>query len=126
MQVGGGGGAGKPIVDDVVLAKYIDKASPRLLFACLKGEHFIEAILTVAMINGAETFDKVVIKMTDVLVTSINSGVNETYGGIIENVALNFAKVEFIYTPQTLGGSGDAQIDFTWNLERNTDEGVSW
>ena len=123
MHVGGGGGSGKPMVEDVVLTKYVDRASPDLMLACLNGTHFSEAILTVAASSGDASFDYIVITMEPVLVTSVATGGNEEYGRITENVTLNFAKVTFSYIPidpQT--GEPLEPIKFTWNIEKNVQE----
>lgn len=60
--------------------------------------------------------------MTDVVVTSVAMGANENYGRATETVSLNFSKVNFSYTPQKPDGTGDAPIDFTWNILRNQPE----
>ena len=92
FHIGGGGGSGKGIVEDLVITKYVDKASPKLLLNCLKGSHFTEAILS---IGNSVNPDYLVITMSPVLVTSVLSGGKQDYGPATERVSLNFAKVKF-------------------------------
>ena len=121
MRVGGGGGKGKAQVQDLVVTKYVDKASPGLMLACLKGDHIPEAILFVIK-AGYSPLEYIKITMSDVMVTSVTPGGNQDIGLTTENVALTFAKVTFSYTPQKADGSPDAAVEFTWNIEANRQE----
>jgi type VI secretion system secreted protein Hcp len=121
MHVGGGGGAGKVDVQDISLTKYVDKATPTLIKMCCNGKHFDEVLLT-ARKAGEEALEYFKIKMTAVLVTSINTGGSGGEDRLTENVSLNFAKYEVAYTPQKEDGSGDAEITVTWNIEKNVEE----
>ena len=120
-HVGGGGGAGKSFVEDMVLTKYVDKASPSLLLACLNGGHFPEAVLTVVS-GGDQPFDYLVITMSDVLVTSVGTGGSDDFSLTTEKVTLNFAKVKYSYTPREASGVPGEAIHFTWDIEKNTQE----
>jgi type VI secretion system secreted protein Hcp len=121
MHVGGGGGAGKVNIQDLSLTKYVDKSSPTLIKMCCNGNHFKEVLLT-ARKAGGEALEYCKIKMSGVLVTSVNTGGSQGEDRLTENVSLNFAKVEFGYTPQKEDGSGDAEISIIWNIERNVEE----
>ena len=121
MHVGGGGGAGKVNIQDVSLTKYVDKASPNLMRACCDGEHLPEATLTIRK-AGKDALDYLKIKMSPVLVTSLDTGGSGGEDRLTENVTLNFAKVEVGYTPQKQDGTGDAEISLIWNIEKNVEE----
>ena len=122
MHVGGGGGAGKVSVEDLSLTKLSDKASIGLLRACFSGTHFSEAILIVHK-PEPNPMDYLVIKMSQVLVTSISTGENSAEEIVKEMVTLNFAKVEVNYTPiDPKTGAPGATMDFTWNIEKNVEE----
>lgn len=121
MHVGGGGGAGKVEVQDLSLTKYVDKATPTLIKMCCNGKHFKEVLLT-ARKAGEQALEYFKIKMSDVLVTSVNTGGSGGEDRLTENVSLNFAKVEVDYTPQKEDGSGDAEIAVIWNIEKNVEE----
>lgn len=121
MHVGGGAGSGKVNIQDVSLTKYVDKSSPNLMRACCNGEHLTEATLTVRK-AGKDALDYLKIKMSPVLVTSLDTGGSGGEDRLTENVTLNFAKVEVGYTPQKKDGTGDAEISLIWNVEKNVEE----
>ena len=121
MHVGGGGGSCKVNIQDVSLTKYVDKSSPSLMRACCNGEHLTEATLTIRK-AGKDALDYLKIKMSPVLVTSLDTGGSGGEDRLTENVTLNFAKVEVGYTPQKPDGTGDAEISLIWNVEKNVEE----
>lgn len=121
MHMGGGGGAGKVDVHDIALTKQVDKATPVLMKMCCNGKHIKEALL-VTRKAGEQSLDYMKIKMSDVLVTSVNTGGSGGEDRLKESVTLNFAKVEVGYTPQKPDGSGDAEISINWNIEKNVEE----
>ena len=121
-QVGRGGGAGKAEIENLAVTKYVDKASAYLMLACLKGEHIPEATITIRKSGEDGSFVYIVIRMTDVVVTSVAMGANGNFGRTTETVSLYFSKVNFSYTPQKADGTGLAPIDFTWNILRNQPE----
>ena len=119
--MGGGGGSGKVAVNDLSFTKYIDSASNALLMACCKGTHHDDATLIVRKAGGSPV-EYVVIKMTEVMVTSISTGGSGGEDRLTENVTLNFAKFEFKYQPQDekgakKGGTKDASWDIAGNAE---------
>jgi type VI secretion system secreted protein Hcp len=59
-----------------------------------------------------------VIKMTDVIVTSVGQS-DASGGSSAENVSLAFAKVDYAYSPQKQDGSLDAAIHFKYDLKAN-------
>ena len=76
-----------------------------LMKMCCNGKHFDEVLLT-ARKAGGEVVDYLTIKMTDVLVTSVNTGGSAGEERLTENVTMNFAKYEVTYTPQEKDWSG--------------------
>jgi type VI secretion system secreted protein Hcp len=117
-HVGGGAGAGKVNVQDLSFTKYVDKASPDLMLATCNGKHFGTATLTVRK-AGENPLEYMVIKMTDVLVTSVSTGGSGGEDRLTENVTLNFAKVEFKYTEQTATGGKGAMPEMKWDIAGN-------
>jgi type VI secretion system secreted protein Hcp len=118
MHVGGGGGAGKVAVQDISVTKYVDTSSPNLINTCCTGKHYPEATLTVRK-AGDNPVEYMIIKMTDVLITSISTGGSGGEDRLTENVSLNFAKVEVIYTPQAKDGSAGASVETGFDIEEN-------
>lgn len=117
-HVGGGAGAGKVNVQDISVTKYVDKASPPLMLYCCNGKHLANAQLIVRK-AGENPLEYIVIKLTDVMITAVSTGGSGGEDRLTENVTLNFAKVEFTYTPQDAkGGKGDP-IPMGWNIAEN-------
>jgi type VI secretion system secreted protein Hcp len=115
---GGGAGAGKVNVQDLSVTKYIDSGSPSLQLACCNGKHFKQALLTVRK-AGEKPLEYLVVKMSEVLITSVSTGGSGGEDRLTENVTLNFAKVEVTYTPQDATGKGGDPIPFGWNIAEN-------
>jgi type VI secretion system secreted protein Hcp len=86
MDSGTGGGSGRPQVQDISIVKYVDRASPGLLFKCLNGEYLNEAILTVRK-AGKDPIEFLVITLSAVTVTSVSTGASggEDYLFITDN-----------------------------------------
>jgi type VI secretion system secreted protein Hcp len=115
---GSGAGAGKVSVQDISITKYIDKASHILAGACCKGTHFKEAKLTVRK-AGDKPLEYLKLTLNDVMITSLSTGGSGGDDRLTESVALNFAKFKYEYTPQKGDGSGDATVDFGFDIAAN-------
>ena len=115
---GGGGGAGKASFNDFSFTHRIDKASPNLLKACATGEHIKEATIT-ARKAGKGQQEFLIIKMNDVIVTSVALSSAADTSATAESVALRFAKVDFEYKPQKPDGSLDAGVSFKYDIKAN-------
>src|SRR3954464_481444 len=102
---GGGGGAGKATFHDLSFTHKIDKASPLLMKGCATGQHLKEATITHRK-AGKSQQEFLIIKMNDVIVTSVTNG--ESQDSHVESVSLAFAKVDLEYKPQKRDGSLDA------------------
>jgi type VI secretion system secreted protein Hcp len=118
MAFGGGGGEGKASFHDFNFTHHLDKASPVLMKACATGEHIKEATITVRKAGkGQQEF--LVIKMADIIVTSVAPGGSGGDGGTMESVALQGAKVDLEYKPQKADGSLDAGVHFKYDIKGN-------
>jgi type VI secretion system secreted protein Hcp len=115
---GGGGGEGKASFHDVNFTHHVDKASPVLMKACATGEHIKEATITVRKAGQGQQ-DFLIIKMSDVIVTSVASSVDSEGAATAESVALEFAKVDLEYKPQKPDGSLDVGLHFKYDLKAN-------
>ena len=115
---GGGGGAGKASFNDFNFTHHVDKASPVLLKACATGEHIKEATITRRKAGkGQQEF--LIIKMADVIITSVNPSGDADASATAEHVSLQFAKVDLEYKPQKPDGSLDAGIHFKYDIKGN-------
>jgi type VI secretion system secreted protein Hcp len=117
-HTGAGGGTGKADFSDFHFTHHVDKASPNLFKSCAKGVHLKEAKLTVRK-SGKGQQEFLVITMQDVMITSVAPAENGDDAGLVENVALQFAKVDLEYKPQKADGSLDAGIHFKWDIKAN-------
>ena len=117
-HVGGGAGAGKVNVQDISITKYIDSASPSLMLYCCNGKHLDEGTLTIRK-AGETPVEYLIIKLTEVMVTSVSTGGSGGEDRLTENVTLNFAKVEVTYTPQDEKGKKGDPIPMGWNIAEN-------
>jgi type VI secretion system secreted protein Hcp len=114
---GTGAGAGKASFHDLSFTHKIDKASPVLMQACATGVHLKEATITHRKAGkGQQEF--LVIKMNDVIVTSVSDS-DSGGDGLSENVTLAFAKIDLEYKPQKPDGTLDAAVAFKFDLKAN-------
>lgn len=119
MAYGGGGGTGKVSFHDLSFVHKVDKASPNLWKACSTGEHIKEATLTSSK-QGKGQQDFLVIKVSDVLVTSVSVSEANGSGSVpMETVTMQFAKVDLEYKPQKPDGSLDAGVKFKFDVKAN-------
>ena len=86
--------------------------------ACATGEHFKEATITVRKAGkGKQEF--LIIKMTDIIITSVASGGASDEAATAESVAIQCAKVDLEYKPQKADGSLDAGLHFKYDIKGN-------
>ena len=83
---------------------------------CATGEHIKDATITIRKAGkGQQEF--LIIKMNDIIITSVNpSGAGDS-AGTAESVALQCAKVDLEYKPQKQDGSLDASLHFQYDLK---------
>ncbi len=114
---GGGGGAGKVVMQDFHFTMRVNKATPKLLLMCASGEHIPEALLTCRKAGGRqEPF--LTIKMADLLVSSYQVGGS---GGSdivpIDQISLNYSKIEIAYKMQKADGTVVPAGEAKWDLK---------
>lgn len=121
MHSSGGGGAGKAMFQDISITKYVDSASANLLKYLSTGKHFDGGQLIVRKAGG-EQLEYLVVDMKKILVSSLSTGGSNGEDRLTENVSLNFEEFKLSYTPQKDDGTGDAAIDFGWNIAENVEK----
>ena len=84
--------------------------------ACATGQHISDATITVRKAGKGQQ-EYLIIKMTDILVTSVSTSVGAEGGTTIESVVLAFAKVDLEYKQQKPDGSLDVGLHFTYDLK---------
>lgn len=116
---GGGAGAGKVQPQDFSFVKKLDKASPVLLMGCATGQHYKSAVLTARKAGGGQQ-DYMKITMEDVLISSYQVG-GSAHGDVVpmDQVTLNFAKLEMAYKEQKADGSLSGEVKQKYDFAAN-------
>lgn len=114
----GGMGAGKVTMQDYHFTMESCKATPKLMLACATGQHIKEATLTCRKAGGSQQ-EYLKIKFSDMIVSSFQTGGSRGQIKPVDQISLNFSKIEFEYKEQkkdgTLGGSVKAGYDVKAN-----------
>ena len=115
---GAGGGAGKVNMQDFSFAMPVNKATPKLVLACATGEHIKKAVLT-ARKAGKEQQEYLKITMSDLLVSSYQTGGAGGQDIPMDSISLNFAKIEIEYKEQKADGSLAGATKVGYDLKLN-------
>jgi type VI secretion system secreted protein Hcp len=117
---GGGGGAGKVSMQDFHFVMKHNKASPKLMLACANGEHITEALLTCRK-AGKEQQEYLKVTFSDILVSNYQTS-GSGAGDVLpmEQISLNFTKVEIEYKEQKPDGSLGGAIKAHYDLKSST------
>ncbi len=111
---GGGMGAGKVQMQDFHFVMRVNKSSPCLFLCCAQGDHIKSAILTCRK-AGKEQQEYLKVTFSDLLVSSYQTGGSAGNVVPLDQISLNFTKVEFEYKEQkpdgSLGGSVKKHYD---------------
>lgn len=111
-----GRGTGAATCDGVALTKNIDRASPGLLAAVIRGRHITEGVLSFTVDDG--TLDYYVLTMRDILVTSVRQADSEGGSRVLEKVTMKAAAYLFVYRAVQPNGSF-VEHRFGWDCVRN-------
>jgi type VI secretion system secreted protein Hcp len=114
---GGGGGAGKVEMQDFHFVAPVSKASPTLLLACATGKHFKSALLTGRRAGKAQQ-EFLTFTFSDVLVSSFAiGGTAASEVAPIDQVSLNFSKIQVEYKEQKADGSLGTSTKVGWDVK---------
>ena len=116
MSAGGGGGAGKASFNDLHFNAPVSKASPVLFQKCAIGEHIKKALLTVRK-AGKNQQEYYKITLTDLLVSSFQSGGADGGGPPMDSFSLNYTKIEFSYAAQKADGTLEGAVIGKFNIK---------
>jgi type VI secretion system secreted protein Hcp len=89
------------------------------MLSCASGKHIQEARITVRRSDPTTPQEFLLIKLQDVMVTGVQSSATRGPEGLMEQVSLTFAKVDFEYKAQKPDGTLEAGVHFTWDLKLN-------
>jgi type VI secretion system secreted protein Hcp len=119
LASGGGGGAGKVQMQDFHFVTRVSKASPKLFLACASGQHVKSAQLT-ARKAGERQLEFLRYTLSDVLVTSYQTGGSGAEEVVpMDQVSLNFSKIQVDYTEQKPDGSAGGTLSAGWDVKTN-------
>ena len=121
QHTGGGGGAGKVSVQDISFTKYVDKSSPDIMLHTANGKVFpkVEIYLHKPCVECKVADPYYTLRVEPVQVTSVSLGGSGGEDRLIENVSLNFSKVEWCYSEQLEDGSLEPPICRGWDIAAN-------
>jgi type VI secretion system secreted protein Hcp len=115
---GGGGGAGKVSMQDFNFVMKVNKASPKLLLACATGEHIKKAVLTCRKAGGKQE-EYLLVTFSDLLCSSFQTGGSTGDVVPVDQISLNFSKIEIEYKPQTEKGALGGPVKVGYDLKLN-------
>ncbi len=115
---GGGAGAGKVSMQDFHFVMKVNKASPKLLLACATGEHIKKGLLTCRK-AGKDQQEYLKITLTDVLVSSYQTGGSQSDVLPVDQISLNYSQIEFEYKEQKADGTLGGVVKAGYNIKTN-------
>jgi type VI secretion system secreted protein Hcp len=115
---GSGGGSGKANFQDLSIVKYTDKATADLLLCCANGKHIAKGTLTVRK-AGEKPLEYMKISMTQILVSSVETGSQADDERQTERLLLNFAKVKVEYFMQSANGGKEPGGEMAFDIAGN-------
>jgi len=116
---GKGSGASKSDVHDVVVTKLTDLATTPLMKACATGKTIGDALITIRKAGGDTPVEYLKVDLKEVFVSQFHVGATDSGGIAQETVGLNFAQVEFHYTPQEADGTAGATVSGGYDIKQN-------
>jgi len=114
----GGDGVGKVNIRDFHFTTRINKASPKLFEACATGKHIKSAVLTCRKAGG-EQQEYLKITLSDLIVSSYESGGHPGSTLPTDQFSLNYSKVEDEYKEQKPDGTLGGTVKAGWDVKAN-------
>lgn len=115
---GGGGGEGKVNIGDFTFTKNMDISSPKSVLALCIGKHF-DKVEFKSRKAGEKPFVFLEYVFTDCILTSYATGGSHGESNFTENMAFNFAKLEFKYSQQSKTGGLQAEDKMFYSAATN-------
>ena len=113
-----GSASGRVQMRDFVFAARISQAGPKLLLACASGQRIRSAVLS-ARRSGTAPRDILTVALSDVQVTSYDTGSREETADLFDRVALRFARIQVEYRGQASDGSLLTPVKVGWDVVGN-------
>jgi type VI secretion system secreted protein Hcp len=116
---GGGAGAGKVSMNDFHFVMRNNSASPHLFLHCADGKHLKEAKLTCRKAGGTQQ-NFLVVTMSDVLISSYQTGGSNGGEVPMDQISLNYSKIEIDALVQDEKGITKSAGKKWWDMKTNT------
>ncbi|WP_406694163.1 type VI secretion system tube protein Hcp [Singulisphaera sp. Ch08] len=116
---GTGAGAGKVSMNDFHFVMRNNSASPNLFLFCANGKHLKEAKLTCRKAGGTQQ-NFMIVTLSDVLVSSYQTGGSQGGEVPMDQISLNYSKVELDYLAQDEKGITKSAGKKHWDMKTNT------
>lgn len=115
-----GGGGGKVNIQDISLTKYIDSSSIGIRSDTASGNLSTDIKIEVIKQCGSDKFiTEYTMNLSKVLFTSVSAGGSGGEDRLTENVTINFARIDWAYTPIAPDCSAGPVQYGGWDLELN-------
>jgi type VI secretion system secreted protein Hcp len=108
-------------IQDVAITKYIDKSSPLLIMHTVQGTVIPEAKLTMRA-GGGSSLEFLVIRMTNVMITSYSTGGSGSEDRLTENITIRSERMVGEYQPQNAKGVKDGP-PVVWDISGQSSRG---
>jgi type VI secretion system secreted protein Hcp len=95
-----------------------NKATPVLMLSCASGKHIPTTVLSCRK-AGTEQQEYLKITMSDLLISSYQTGGSSGDVIPIDTISLNFSKIEYEYKEQKPDGSLGGPVKAGWDVKKN-------
>ena len=110
-------GGGRPHIEDFKIVKQVDSASP-LIFDAACGGDSVGPATFVARKAGKGQQEFLIVKMNDVIITSVQHTGAGTDPAPLEQITLDFRSLEMEVTPQNADGTAGKPVTTTCSSHR--------
>lgn len=104
-------------VGDIVITKFLDKASPHLYIICA-GRHHLPKV-TIEITGGTENLVIMRYTLFEVSVSSTSTASSTGEGLATERVSLRFGKIKWEYIPYRADGRDQGVVEKNWSIVEN-------
>jgi type VI secretion system secreted protein Hcp len=116
---GTGAGAGKVSMNDFHFVMRNNTSSPTLFLFCANGKHLKDATLTCRKAGGKQE-NYLIVKMSDVLISSYQTGGSSAGEVPMDQISLNYSKIEIDALGQDEKGITKSAGKKWWDMKTNT------
>ena len=116
---GTGAGGGKISMNDFHFVMRHCSSSPTLFLFCANGKHLKEAVLTCRK-AGETQQNFLIVTMSDVLISSYQTGGSQAGEVPMDQISLNYSKIEIDYLAQDEKGITKSAGKKWWDMKTNT------